>query len=242
MWQAYKGIVLSAIRHNDKSCVVRVFTQSDGMVPYIFYLSQSSKGASKNTLIQPMTRISFQSEGAQSSNLKHMRDIRNHAPYRNLLFNPSKSAIALMIGEFLSYALAGEEGNRPLFGFIEQSMDWLDNAAEGEFSNFHLRFLLQVSAYIGICPNTDGYRPGYMLDMREGTFTDSPAGHPDILDADYSFKIVQLLQSTYDNMQSAPLTGQQRSSILRFLNDYFRMHVPSFPVIKSIDILETVFD
>lgn len=242
MWQADKGIVLSAIRHNDKSCVVRVFTQSAGMVPFIFYISQSSKGASRNTLIQSMTRISFQSDGAPSSNLRHMKEIRNYAPYTDILFNPAKSAISLMLGEFLSYALAGEEANGPLFDFIDQSMQWLDSAAPGDYSNFHLRFLLNVAGFLGICPNAEGYRPGYLLDMREGIFTGNPTGHADTLDADNSFKIAVLLQSTYQNMQSAPLTGQQRSSLLRFMNDWFRIHIPSFPAIKSIDVLEVVFD
>lgn len=241
MWQADKGIVLSSIRHNDKSCVVRVFTQTAGMVPYIYYLSQSSKGVQKNTLIQPMTRISFCSEGAPTSNLKHMRDVRNSSPYRNLLFNPVKSSIALMLGEFLSYALSGEGENSQLFSFIEESMEWLDTAQEGEYSNFHLRFLLEVARFIGICPNPEGYRPGYLLDMREGVFTEKPEGYSEVLDAEYSYKVVMLMQSTYQNMQSAPLTGQQRTYLLRFLNDWFRMHIPSFPLLKSIDILEVVF-
>lgn len=242
MWQADKGIILSAIRHNDKSCVVRVFTRSNGMTPFIYYLSTSSKGASRNTLVQPMTRISFQSEGAPSSNLKHMRDVRNTAPYRNILFNPAKSAISIMLGEFLSYALAGEETNPLLFEFMENSMEWLDMADEGDYSNFHLRFLLEVARYLGICPNPEGYRPGFMLDMREGVFAQTASMPGETLDQDYSYKVVMLLQSDYDNMQSAPLTGQQRTSLLRFLNDWFRLHIPSFPKIKSIDILEEVFD
>ena len=45
----------------------------------------------------------------------------------------------------------------------------------------------------------------------------------------------------FDEMNDAPLTGQERVMMLNALNNYYRLHIPMFPVLKSIEILETVF-
>jgi hypothetical protein len=49
------------------------------------------------------------------------------------------------------------------------------------------------------------------------------------------------MNSSYDEIKDAPLTGQERVTLLNSLNNYFRLHIPAFPVLKSIEILETVF-
>ena len=59
--------------------------------------------------------------------------------------------------------------------------------------------------------------------------------------AELSYKLNLLMNSSYDEIKDAPLTGQERVTLLNSLNNYFRLHIPAFPVLKSIEILETVF-
>ncbi len=241
MWQSEKGVVTSSVRHNDGTCVVRVFTLSYGMVPFIFYLSKKGKKASRNTLIQPMTQIEFETDYIPSATLMKMRDIKNAKPYKEIPFNPKKSAISLFMSEYLTHALSREQSNPGLFDYIVKSIGWLDNANEGKFANFHLLFALGVSSYTGICPNTDEYRPGYLLNLREGNFIPSPPGHNDYADANLSYKIALLAGADFDTMSDIPLTGAERVEILNILNHYFRLHIPSFPILKSIEVLQAVF-
>ncbi|MBR4843164.1 MAG: DNA repair protein RecO C-terminal domain-containing protein [Bacteroidaceae bacterium] len=241
MWQTEKGIVTGAVRHNDGTCIVKVFTETHGMIPFIFYLSKSGKKASRNTLIQPLTQIEFQTDYVPTATFMHMREPKNAFPYRNIPFNPSKSATALFMGEFLTHALDQEQANPTLYNWIINSIKWLDEANNGRYANFHILFALGTVSLTGICPNTDGYTPGSYLDLREGTFTKQPPMHNDYADAQVSYKIASLMECNFDNMSSIPLTGTERTAVLNSLNLYFRLHIPAFPQLKSIEVLQAVF-
>ena len=241
MWQLEYGILTSSVRHNDKTCVARVFTQEHGMVPFIFHLAGTGKNAGRNTLLQPLTQLEFQAEFISGATLQHMKEVRNLHPYRDIPFNPAKSAISLFLSEFLTHALGGEQSNSGMFKYLTGALEWFDGASEGEYSNFHIALMLGTAYHLGICPNSDDWRPGYILDMREGLFTADRPAYSEYADAAQSLKLVQIMKSGLDGIKDAPLTGQQRVNMLNMLNSYFRLHIPSFPVLKSIEILEAVF-
>ena len=241
MWQAERGILIAAVRHNDRTSVARIFTQTHGMTPFIWFLSKSGKNASRNTLLQPLTLLDFQADYMPSETLYHLKDAKNSIPYRDIPVNPRKSAISLFLSEFLTYALNGEQDNPHLFRFLTESIRWFDSAPEGTYANFHIAFMLGTAHHIGICPNIEEYTPGSVLDMRDGCFTPLLPKHTEFIEAELSYKLYLLMNCGYDGMKDAPLTGQQRVMLLNALNNYFRIHIPSFPVLKSIEVLETVF-
>jgi len=241
MWQQENGILIGSVKHNDRTSVARIFTRTHGMVPFVWFLSKSGKNASRNTLLQPLTHLDFQAEYVPNENLHHLKDAKNSLPYKDIPFNPQKSAIALFLSEFLTYALNGEQNNPGLFSFLTESLRWFDNAPEGSYANFHVAFMIGTARHIGICPNADEYTPGSVLDMRDGCFSALLPKHTDFMPADLSFKLHLLMNSSYDQMKDAPLTGQERVTMLNALNTYFRLHLPSFPILKSIEVLETVF-
>ena len=241
MWQAEKGILIGSVRHNDRTSVAHIFTSQHGMVPFIWFLSKTGKNASRNTLLQPLTQLEFQAEYIPTENLQHIKEIKNCAPYGDIPRNPLKSAISLFLSEFLTYALKGEQNNPQLYGFLTESLKWFDNAAHGSYSNFHIAFMIGTASHIGICPNIDDYTPGCVLDMRDGCFTPLLPKHTEYIPAELSYKLYLLMNSDYDGIKDAPLTGQERVMLLNALNNFFRLHIPSFPVLKSIEVLETVF-
>ncbi len=241
MWLPERGILICSVRHNDRTSVAHVFTSGHGMVPFIWFLSKTGKNAGRNTLLQPLTQLEFQAEYIPTESLQHIKEIKNCAPYGDIPGNPVKSAISLFLSEFLTYALKGEQDNPPLFRFLTESLQWFDNAPEGGYSNFHIAFMTGVARHIGICPNIEEYVPGSVLDMREGLFTPLLPKHTEYMPAELSCKLYLLMNSGYDEIKDAPLTGQERVMMLNALNTFFRLHVPGFPVLKSIEVLETVF-
>ena len=104
MWQQEQGILIGAVRHNDRTCVARIFTRTHGMVPFLWFLSKSGKNAARNTLLQPLTHLEFQAEYIPTDNLHHLKETKNALPYRDIPFNPRKSAIALFLGCTVSLA------------------------------------------------------------------------------------------------------------------------------------------
>ena len=241
MWQAEKGILVGSVRHNDRTSIAHVFTSEHGMVPFVWFLSKTGKNASRNTLLQPLTQLEFQAEYIPTESLQHIKEIKNCAPYVDIPHNPLKSAISLFLSEFLTYALKGEQCNPPLFRFLIESLKWFDNALNGSYANFHIAFMIGTARHIGITPNADEYVPGCVLDMRDGCFSPLIPKHTEFIPAELSYKLYLLMNSGYDAMKDAPLTGQERVMLLNALNTYFRLHIPSFPVLKSIEVLEAVF-
>ena len=241
MWQKEQGILIGAVKHNDKTCVARIFTQTHGMVPFIWFLSKSGKNASRNTLLQPLTNLEFQAEYVPTQDLHHIKDAKNCLPYKDIPFNPHKSAIALFLSEFLTHALHDEQNNPGLYRFLTESLQWFDNAPVNAYANFHIAFMISTARFIGISPNSDEYTPGCVLDMRDGCFIPIPPKHTDFITANLSYKLHQLMSSNYDGIKNAPLTGQERVMLLNALNTFYRLHIPAFPVLKSIEVLDTVF-
>lgn len=242
MFQQEKGIMIGAIRHNDRTSVAHIFTSSHGMVPFIWFLSKNGRNASRNTLLQPLTQLEFQAEYIPTESLQHIKEIKNCSPYSDIICNPHKSAISLFLSEFLTYALKGEQNNPPLYRYLTESLNWFDKAPQGTYANFHIAFMIGTATFIGICPNADEYSPGAMLDLREGCFSLSEPMHSEWLNKDLSYKLYLLICSDLDSINDAPLTGQERVLLLNAMNTWFRLHVPAFPVLKSIEILETVFN
>jgi len=241
MWQAEQGILIGAVRHNDRSSVARIFTRTHGMVAFIWFMSRSGKNVSRNTLLQPLTHLDFQADYVPNENLHHIKDAKNSFPYKDISSNPLKSAVSLFLSEFLTYALRDEQNNPGLYRFLTESLQWFDNAPQGAYANFHLAFMIGTAHYIGICPNADEYTPGCVLDMRDGCFSPLLPKHTEFIPAELSYKLHLLMGSSYNDIKDAPLTGQERVMLLNALNTYFRLHVPSFPILKSIEVLETVF-
>lgn len=241
MWQKEVGILLSVTKHNDKSCIIHTFSSEQGYASYMFYLAKSSKGSEKNAILQPLTRIEYESKGGQQGkSLQHLSQIRNRAPYKNIPFHPVKRAIALYLSEFLTYALKNEESNIPLYMAIEESLEWFDNAVR--YSNFHLLVMILTARHLGIMPACDSYTQGYFFDMNEGEYVSQMPHHTEYLDRDLSYKLALLSATNLQTMHNTPLTHQERVTLLRKLNSYFKIHLPLFPKLKSIDILEEIFE
>lgn len=240
MWEKEKGILLGAVRHNDKSCVARIFTENNGYVPFIFHTSSTTKGVRRNTLLQPLTLISFEIRTMPNDDLQHLKDPVNMHPFTNIPFNPVKSGIALFLGEFLTYALKEERTNEALFKFLEQTTVWMDES--DNVGNIHLFIMLKVALHLGISPNWEDFKPGYVLDMRSGTFSTELPSHQDYMVPEQSWKTVCLLQcGSASEAAGIPMTGTERTGLLKVLNDYFRLHIPGFPILKSIEVLQAVF-
>lgn len=46
----------------------------------------------------------------------------------------------------------------------------------------------------------------------------------------------------YDSMRFFAMNRQERMRYVEVLNDYYRLHIPDFPELKSLDVLKEVFD
>lgn len=246
-----RGIVLRTIRYGDNGYIVDMFTDSHGRMSFMMKRSGGKKrggsGVSSNLL--PLSMLEFECEVRSQQRLPLPKDVTNYHPYQSLHWNPMKSTLSFFIAEFLINALKEEAENRILFRYLEDSLLWLDNADRG-ISNFHLVFLIHMTQFLGIFPNVDPLdakltktsRSLYFFDLSQSEYRIGQPSHSHFLRPEEARAIPYILNMRYENMHIYKMSGNQRRRCLEVLNDYYRIHLPGFGELKSLDVLHEVFN
>ncbi len=235
-----KAIVLRAVRYADSRMIVDMLTANVGRVSFACGLSKTNRGKIKKQLFQPLTLLDIVFDYRPNVELQRIKDVRMARPFISIPFDAYKLSIGLFLAEFLVYASKGEQDGNRLEEFTEKSLLWLDNAVEG-FANFHLVFMIHVSLFIGFYPNLDGYSDGAWFDLRDGSFTMTCPSHPDYLNPDDSRRILLLTRMNFDNIRLFRMSRDDRNRCLDVIMAYYRLHVPNFPVLRSLDVLRELF-
>lgn len=235
-----QGIVLHTIKYGDTSMVAYLLTDLHGRRNFMVQGVKSSKGrGNKASMLQPMFTLEFEGISSPHSQMDRMKDVRMAFPLRTLPFDVRKSTIALFMAEVLYKLIKEVEPNSPLFGFVRNSVIALDMMEEG-VSNFHLWFLVQMSAFLGFYPANE-YTAGDCFDVVEGGFTPLQPSHNIIIDRPNSELLSQLMGCPPGDLCGIKLGRGQRACFLSSLLDYFGYHLDTVHRIQSLKILSEVF-
>ena len=80
------------------------------------------------------------------------------------------------------------------------------------------------------------------FDMLNSIFVSQRPNHVHYLDKQESIVMVRLLKITYENMSLYSFSRQDRVRIIERLLEYYRLHLPEFPEIRSLAVMQTMFD
>ncbi|MCP3893590.1 MAG: DNA repair protein RecO [Bacteroides sp.] len=242
MLQKTIGIVLHTLKYNDTSNIIEMYTELFGRASFLVSVPRSRKSAVKSVLFQPMSIIEFEADFRPNSTLYRIKEAKSYYPFSSVPYDPYKSAIALFLAEFLCRAIREEAENRPLFAYLLHSVIWLDESDEG-FANFHLVFLMRFSRFLGLYPNLDDYHEGDYFDMLNAGFVSTrPQLHSSFIEPDESKRLIALMRMNYETMHLFTMNRAERARCLVILNEYYRLHLPDFPVLKSLSVLQELFD
>ncbi len=235
-----EAIVLHALKYGESRLIVDVFARETGRVSLIATMPKTQKGRLKKQYFQPMTLLEIAYEQRQRVQLQPLKDARLLTPYVSIPFSPEKLALALFVAEFLYHALRSEQQDAPLFAYLCDSMLWLDTV-DGGFANFHLTFLMRMSKFLGFYPNLDDYVDGCVFDMRAANFSLQVPTHRDFLQSDDARRIHTLMRMDFPTMHLFQLNRNDRNRIVDVLLHYYRLHIPQFPELKSLAVLQELF-
>lgn len=242
MLQKMKGIVLHSLKYNDTSLIVDIYTDLHGRASFIVPLPRSRRAAVKSVLFQPLAMVEFEADMRPGGGLTRVKEAKIDMPFASIPYDPVKSAIALFIAEFLWRALREEEQNEPLFGYLVNSLEWLDECGK-KFANFHLVFLMRMSRFLGFYPNLEDYKEGDLFDLQNAMFVSvAPITHHYFINAEEAKALRQLMRMNYDTMGLFEMNRQQRQRCLTIVMDYYRLHLPDFPQMKSLEVLQELFN
>lgn len=234
-----QGFVLQNIRYGESSLVVRIYTLNNGLQSYIVKGVRGKSSHSRVALFQPMTFLSFVQQGKpRQGGLSYMKDVELAYVYQSIPFVMNKSAILIYLSELLSHTLTQQERNDELYGFVSQSVRWLDLVESG-YANYPLYFTLELSRFLGFYPHGN-YQPQSFFDMMEGQFVMTQPVHPYYFEKEESVALSRLLNCGIDNLSSVIMTGPQRNAVLDGVLTFMRLHAPVLKGLQSHEVLKEV--
>ena len=228
MLQKTQGIVLHSLKYKDTSIIVDIYTEVSGRASFLVPVSRSRKAAVKSVLFQPLSLVELEADFRPNTSIYKVKEAKSFYPFTSIPYDPYKSAIALFLSEFLYRALREEAENRPLFAYLQHSIVWLDECGSG-FANFH--------------PNLEDYHGGDYFDLQNACFTPlRPQLHSDYIAPEEAARLTRLMRMNYETMHLFAMSRMERARCLTIMNEYYRLHLPDFPVLKSLEVLKELFD
>lgn len=234
-----RGIVLRTKKYGESSLIVDVYTEAKGLRSYILGGVRKAKPRVGAALLQATSLVDLVAYHREDSTLTRLKEVRAWYTYQNLLSDIRKMAVGMFMVEVMRKTLRGHEPQTELFELLSRTLMWVDQASQ--FSNAHLHFLLELSAQLGFQPGGHYLDDTPYFDLQEGIFVSEPPAHVHWLPAEYGSLLSQLQARTLEESGQVKMDLPQRRQLLRYLLQFYRLHIENFPTIHSHQILEEVF-
>lgn len=231
-----KAIVISALKFQEKSLIVKCFTFSDGLKSYFVRDAFSSKRNNQKTAyFQPLTILEITADHRNKGTLEHFKEVKVAVPFQTIHTDIVKSTILMFVSEILHNSIKEEEKNEALFVYLETAMQWLDT--HDEVYNFHLILMLEMTKFFGFYPDISQIDLPF-FETNSGVFTlfqsmETLSQHETDL-----FK--KLMSLKLDNTEKI-FHVIERQILLKILINYYSHHLDGFRKPKSLDVLKEVF-
>jgi DNA repair protein RecO (recombination protein O) len=236
-----EAIVLHSVKYGEQKLIVDMFTRQWGRLSFALQLPRTAQAKLKKQYFQPLTLLNIEADIRQQVQLQKISEASLLSPLPSLLSDPSKLAIGLFVCEFLYHALRDEQHNEPLFDYVRTSIEWLDGR-ERDFANFHLVFLMRLSRFLGFYPNLEEYEEGDYFDLRQSCFCSELPIHRDYLEPLDAGRLIQMMRMDFPTMYLFQLSHRDRNRLLEVAIKYYRLHLPNFPELKSLAVLQAVYE
>jgi DNA repair protein RecO (recombination protein O) len=210
-----RSIVLNHLRYGDSSLIVNMYTESMGRQTVFIKGAFNKKSPVRAAMFQPLHLLEIDLHHRANRQMQRISNVQMSCQLQNIPFDPVKNCIALFIAEILCKTLKEEEANPSLFNFLFHAIHALDLNDCGT-ANFHLVFLVHYSRYLGFHAAS------------------SPLAENDRL-------MKQLLEMSFDCLDSLPLSHLQRNDLTEYLLEYYAMHLDHLGKLKSFPVLQNVF-
>ncbi|MEL6811550.1 MAG: DNA repair protein RecO [Bacteroidota bacterium] len=234
-----RALVISSLKYAEADLIVTCFTEAYGLKTYLLRgVLKSRKGKLRASLFQPLTLLQLEAFHKDKGTLERIKEAKVLQPYQTLHTHVVKSSVVLFLSEMLKNCIQEEEANPELFQYITHALQWLD--LHDSIANFHLLFLVKLSAYLGFHPDTSNKEQPY-FNLQEGNFQPQPFG-------DYceSGEAVEILKGffgiNFDALKGTKTTKKERFEALNLLLLYYQLHLQGYKKPKSLLVLNQLFN
>ena len=208
-------IVLSFTKFKDNAIVLHCLTREYGRRSFIVNVGKGGSMA----MFLPLSILEADIIENPKSQLARARNISALHPLFSLRSNMYKNAIAMFLSEVLYRSIRDGFSDPSLFDWCSRSIITLDSL-ERDFSNYHLRFLLEYAQTLGFAPTLESLTPFAAEELP---------------------RIKALLESSFTESLLIPLNGEQRNRIADILLQYIGYHSECSLNVQSLKVLREIF-
>lgn len=224
-----KAIILKNTNYSESSIISKMYTREFGVRTYILQSVRKGKASVRPSMIQPLSLVEMDVYEKTTRSIGRVKELKNTPLLINIQSDMMRKSIAIFYIEVLNLCITEELCEEDLFDFLEIQILQLENTSSLAF--LPLRFLLQLSSYLGVQPQGSYTKMTPYLSIHEGIFVHQMG--TDTLSNEESQLVTHLMQTTSTTGGNAAI----RKSVLKKLIRYYQYHVIKRNEIKSVDIL-----
>ena len=215
MTTATSLIVLHTTKFGENSIVVHTLSKEYGRRSFLV------RGAGKRmmSLFLPLNILEAQVLESSKSTLYTARNLSAKHPLLGIRSSIFKNSMTMFMSEVLYRVVKDGAFEQGLYEWCEKNILLLD-AVQEDFSNFHLRFLLELCVALGFSPESRDLRP--------------------FVGEQYHV-VEQLMRGSFAETMLVPLSGTTRNEIAEGILRYMEFHTESSLNVNSLKVLRELF-
>ena len=208
-------IVLHTTKFGENSIVVHTLSRDYGRRSFLV------RGAGKKvmSLLLPLNILEAEITESTKSTLYTARNLTSRHPLVGIRNNIYKNTMTMFLSEVIYRTIKEGAQEQGLFEWCRGQILLL-SAMETDFSNFHIRFLLELSVALGFSPETSDLMP-----FVGENFT----------------TVSQFMTASFAESMLVPLSGPVRNKICEDVLRYIEYHTESTLTINSLKVLRELF-
>ena len=208
-------IVLHTTKFGENSLVIHTLSRDYGRRSFLV------RGAGKRlmSLFLPLNILEADVQESTKSTLFTARNLTSRHPLLGIRSNVFKNSMTMFMSEVLYRALKEGTSEQGLYEWCERSILLLD-AVQTDFSNFHLRFLLELTVALGFSPESRDLQPFV---------------------GDHYPTVERFMQTSFAESMLIPLNGTVRNEIAEEILRYIEFHTESSLRVNSLKVLRDLF-
>ena len=209
-------IILHSTKFGENSIVAHTLSKEYGRRSFLI------RGVGKRgtmTLMRPLTILEAEIVETSKSTLYTARNLSAKYPLSGIRNSIAKNSMTLFMSEVLYRTIKEGANEQGLFEWCEKNILLLD-AMQSDFSNFHIRFLLELAVVLGFSPESQDLMPF----VRE---------HYPLVE--------RFMKESMADAMLIPLNGAIRNEIAEEILRYIEYHSESAVNVASLKVLRELF-
>ena len=213
--QNIEFIVLATTKVGDNAIVVHTLSKEYGRRGFLLRSAKKTAGA----LLLPLNILEADVVENPKSELWTIKNLLLKDSLQGIRGNLQKNTITLFMAEVLMRTLKDGTNEDGLYEWCVGSILTF-NALESDWTNFHVRFLMELAGALGFRPSFQSIAPFAQEQLQP---------------------MKQLLEADFTASMLLPLSGATRSALCEDLLRYLSYHTDTNIQVKSLDVLKELY-